>query len=127
MREAVHREWVAARLEEIVDATYSKLRQRYVVVVEDAQPQGDARLHGFGFEGALREVGLPESDIPLALLTFNVGVELGQLMFVATVLLALAALRSFVSRLPAWAHAVSAYGIGAMAAFWWLQRMAPLF
>ena len=84
-------------------------------------------LHGFGFAGALREVGLPESDIPLALLTFNVGVELGQLMFVAAILLALAALRSFVSRLPAWAHAIPAYGIGAMAAFWWLQRMAPLF
>ena len=50
-------------------------------------------LHGFGFAGALREVGLPESDIPLALFTFNVGVELGKLMFVGAVLLAMNALR----------------------------------
>ena len=70
---------------------------------------------------------MPESDIPLALFTFNVGVELGQLMFVGTVLLAMAALRRFLSRVPAWAHAMPAYGIGTMAAFWWLQRMAPLF
>jgi hydrogenase/urease accessory protein HupE len=84
-------------------------------------------LHGFGFAGALREVGLPEGDIPLALFTFNVGVEIGQLVFVGTVLLALAALRNVLSRVPAWAHAMPAYGIGTMAAFWWLQRMAPLF
>jgi hydrogenase/urease accessory protein HupE len=84
-------------------------------------------LHGFGFAGALREVGLPENEIPLALLTFNVGVEIGQLLFVGTVLLALAALRRLFLRVPAWIHATPAYGIGTMAAFWWLQRMAPLF
>jgi len=84
-------------------------------------------LHGFGFAGALREVGLPENEIPLALLTFNVGVEIGQLLFVGTVLFALAALRRFSLRLPAWIHATPAYGIGTMAAFWWMQRMAPLF
>jgi hydrogenase/urease accessory protein HupE len=84
-------------------------------------------LHGFGFAGALREVGLPESDIPLALFTFNVGVEIGQLMFVGTVLLASSALRRVFLRLPAWLHTAPAYGIGTMAAFWWLQRMTPLF
>jgi hydrogenase/urease accessory protein HupE len=42
-------------------------------------------LHGFGFAGALAEVGLPQSDIPMALLTFNLGVEAGQLLFVAAV------------------------------------------
>jgi hydrogenase/urease accessory protein HupE len=84
-------------------------------------------LHGFGFAGALREVGLPEIDIPLALFTFNVGVEIGQLIFVGTVLLALTALRNFLLRVPAWARAMPAYGIGTMAAVWWLQRMAPLF
>jgi hydrogenase/urease accessory protein HupE len=84
-------------------------------------------LHGFGFAGALREVGLPESDIPLALFTFNVGVELGQLLFVGTVLVALAALRRFLRQLPAWTRAMPAYAIGTMASFWWLQRMAPLF
>ena len=84
-------------------------------------------LHGFGFAGALREVGLPESDIPLALFTFNVGVEIGQLLFVGAVLVALTALRRVFLRLPAWVHAAPAYGIGTMATFWWLQRMAPLF
>ena len=42
-------------------------------------------LHGLGFAGALREVGLPQTDIPLALLFFNVGVEVGQLAFIAAV------------------------------------------
>jgi hydrogenase/urease accessory protein HupE len=84
-------------------------------------------LHGFGFAGALREVGLPESDIPLALFTFNVGVELGQLLFVGTVLVALAVLRRFLTRVPPWMQAMPAYAIGTMASCWWLQRMAPLF
>ena len=84
-------------------------------------------LHGFGFAGALREVGLPAGDIPLALFAFNVGVELGQLLFVGTVLVALAALRRFLRQLPAWTYAMPAYAIGTMASFWWLQRMAPLF
>ena len=43
-------------------------------------------LHGFGFAGALSEIGLPQGDIPLALLFFNVGVEVGQLLFIAAVL-----------------------------------------
>jgi len=83
-------------------------------------------LHGFGFAGALREVGLPEGDIPLALFTFNVGVELGQLLFVSTILVSWTALRRFLTRVPVWMHAVPAYAIGAMASCWWLQRMAPL-
>lgn len=84
-------------------------------------------LHGLGFAGALREVGLPEGEIPLALLSFNVGVEIGQLMFVGTVLLALATLRRLVKPIPSWAHRLPVYGIGSMAAFWSMQRMAPLF
>ena len=83
-------------------------------------------LHGLGFAGALREVGLPEGDIPLALLSFNVGVEIGQLMFVGAVLLVFTALRSWLVRLAPWARALPAYGIGTMAAYWWMQRMAPL-
>lgn len=84
-------------------------------------------LHGLGFAGALREVGLPEGEIPLALLTFNVGVEIGQLMFVGAVLAFRAALQRLVQRAPSWVHALPAYGIGIMAAFWWIERMAPLF
>ena len=84
-------------------------------------------LHGFGFAGALREVGLPEVDLPLALLTFNIGVEIGQLLFVGVVLLVLAGLQRVKLRIPAWAHAAPAYGIGAVSALWTLQRMALLF
>jgi HupE/UreJ protein len=100
---------------------YAGLMERYPWIVAFTF----GLLHGFGFAGALREVGLPESDIPLALFTFNVGVEVGQLLFVGTVLLAMAA-RRFLLRVPARAHAMPAYGIGTMAAFWFLQRMAPL-
>ena len=84
-------------------------------------------LHGFGFAGALRQVGLPESDVPLALFTFNVGVEVGQLLFIGIVLLVLAGLRRVRVRIPAWVNAAPAYGIGTMAAFWTLQRMALFF
>ena len=84
-------------------------------------------LHGVGFAGALREVGLPEDDIPLALLSFNVGVEIGQLMFVGAVLLAFAAMRRQLARLPPWTRALPAYAVGTMAAFWSMQRMAPIF
>lgn len=52
-------------------------------------------LHGFGFAGALTEVGLPQQAVPLALLFFNLGVELGQLVFLATVLVSLALLRAY--------------------------------
>jgi hydrogenase/urease accessory protein HupE len=80
-------------------------------------------LHGFGFAGALREVGLPERAIPLALLCFNVGVELGQLVFAAAVAApAVAALRLLPSR--RWREALPAYGIGAPAAYWTITRVA---
>src|SRR5690606_25366095 len=59
-------------------------------------------LHGFGFAGALSEVGLPQSDIPLALLTFNLGVEAGQLAFVAAILGVVAAGRVLVGAPPRW-------------------------
>jgi len=85
-------------------------------------------LHGFGFSGALREVGLPQKDIPLALLFFNVGVEAGQLLFIAAVFIIFAAARRVAGRIelswPDWAPALPAYAIGAMAAFWFIQRTA---
>ncbi len=80
-------------------------------------------LHGFGFAGALTEVGLPEQAIPLALLFFNVGVEVGQLLFIAVALgLGALAARIPMSR-PAWAWKVPAYGIGAVATFWTIERV----
>lgn len=80
-------------------------------------------LHGFGFAGALAEVGLPQTAIPLALLTFNIGVEFGQLIFVVVCLL-LAALAGRFARVKAdWLPTAAAYGIGSVAAFWAVQRV----
>ena len=81
-------------------------------------------LHGLGFAGALAEVGLPRSDIPLALLSFNVGVELGQLAFIAIVLSLGAVLRRLVGTAPIWATRMASYAIGATASFWMLERIA---
>ncbi len=84
-------------------------------------------LHGFGFAGALAEVGLPQTAVPTALLMFNAGVEVGQLVFVAVMLLAgavLARLKWF-SRPSSMQSALiaSAYGIGSIAAFWTVERV----
>ena len=78
-------------------------------------------LHGFGFAGALSEVGLPQGQIPLALLFFNAGVELGQLAFIAGVL---AVAWLFRRRRQGWLELVPPYAIGTMAMFWVLQRVA---
>jgi hydrogenase/urease accessory protein HupE len=93
-------------------------------------------LHGFGFAGALAEVGLPQHAIPVALLFFNVGVEIGQLVFVAAVLSLIWALRHVASR--RWdatlvRRAVDrldvtvAYGIGVVAAYWLIERTTAFF
>jgi hydrogenase/urease accessory protein HupE len=80
-------------------------------------------LHGFGFAGALKEIGLPHGDVPLALFTFNLGVEAGQLMFVAA-MLALYRTASLMTRLPLPPlRTAMAYGIGAAATFWLLTRI----
>jgi hydrogenase/urease accessory protein HupE len=84
-------------------------------------------LHGFGFAGALNEVGLPNAAIPVALLCFNIGVELGQLLFVGSVLGALA-MAGWIARRagiapPGWGWRVPPYAIGAVAAFWLVQRV----
>jgi hydrogenase/urease accessory protein HupE len=81
-------------------------------------------LHGFGFAGALSEVGLPETDIPLALLLFNLGVEGGQLLFVAAVLALLWYGRRFATSAPRWLRDAPAYAVGSLAAFWLIERVA---
>ena len=81
-------------------------------------------LHGFGFAGALGEIGLPQNEVPLALLMFNVGVELGQLMFIAGVLLLFAVIQKVRSEWPMWIRQVPAYGIGSVAAFWFIERIS---
>jgi hypothetical protein len=85
---------------------------------------GFGLLHGLGFAGALAEVGLPRGEIPLALFAFNVGIELGQLAFVAAVLVAMALLRAVPVPWPAWGTALAPYGIGSLAIYWFLQRIA---
>jgi hydrogenase/urease accessory protein HupE len=87
---------------------------------------GFGLLHGLGFAGALAAVGLPTAEIPLALFSFNAGIELGQLAFVGAVLLVAAAVRKVPVAWPRWSHALPAYGIGATSAFWFLQRTAAL-
>lgn len=81
-------------------------------------------LHGFGFGGALREIGLPQRDVPWALLTFNLGVEAGQLLFVALVLLAAKSLKLLLAVDRARTVVPAAYLIGSVAAFWFVQRLA---
>jgi hydrogenase/urease accessory protein HupE len=81
-------------------------------------------LHGFGFAGALKEIGLPQADVPLALLTFNLGVEAGQLLFVGFVLLVTAAVALLVSRPLAGARTLAAYLIGISAMYWLIERLA---
>jgi len=84
-------------------------------------------LHGLGFAGALSDVGLPQNEIPLALLTFNVGVELGQLVFVAIVMVLIALLHKIRREWPIWAQQLPAYGIGSLAAFWFIERISMFY
>lgn len=84
-------------------------------------------LHGFGFAGALAEVGLPPSDIPIALLLFNVGVEVGQLIFVTAVLLAGIALRRIALQQTRWGEITATYVIGSVAAFWTIERVVAYY
>jgi hydrogenase/urease accessory protein HupE len=100
-------------------------------------------LHGLGFAGALSEVGLPQGHIPVALLFFNLGVEAGQLLFIASVLASLWLVRVTLSKIrdsgyeiweknlaPRIANLesrivlVPAYAIGSVAMFWVLQRLS---
>ena len=93
-------------------------------------------LHGFGFAGALAEVGLPQHAIPVALLFFNLGVEVGQLVFVAAVLSSLWLLRhaalqllglALIQRIFARLDNIVAYAIGIVAAYWLVERTAAFF
>jgi hydrogenase/urease accessory protein HupE len=80
-------------------------------------------VHGLGFAGALSEVGLPQSDIPLALLMFNVGVETGQLLFVGVVVLVRELLQRLPLTLPEGSWRLAPYAIGSIASFWVIQRV----
>jgi HupE / UreJ protein len=83
-------------------------------------------LHGFGFATALTSAGLPRADLPPALLSFNVGVEIGQLGFVALILAMSRSFRILEVDWPRWVKALPGYTVGGLGAFWTLQRLALL-
>lgn len=82
-------------------------------------------VHGLGFAGALEEIGLPQAHVPIALLSFNIGVELGQLLIVAVAYALMRTLRTQPWTVAARAPAI--YAIGIVAAFWSCQRIAGMF
>lgn len=84
---------------------------------------GFGLIHGFGFAGALREIGLPESDVPVALLTFNLGVEAGQLLIIAATIGAIMALRALRPAVLRPTVLAASYAIGITASFWFIQRL----
>jgi hypothetical protein len=84
-------------------------------------------LHGFGFASGLSTVGMPKAEIPLALLAFNVGVELGQLAFVFLMLLMVRALRVLEFQWPRWAELLPGYVVGSLGAYWTIQRTVMMF
>jgi hydrogenase/urease accessory protein HupE len=84
-------------------------------------------LHGLGFAGALTNLGLPAADVPVALLFFNLGVELGQLCFVALVLAMLRSFRILEIHWARWTENIPAYTVGTLGAFWAVQRTVMIF
>lgn len=83
-------------------------------------------LHGFGFASGLTTTGMPGAEIPLALLFFNVGVELGQLVFVCTALALAGSFRVLEVRWPRWVEALPGYAVGSLGAYWAIQRTVLL-
>ncbi len=114
---------------EIARGNEATLTHRYPVVVASSI----GLLHGFGFASVLREVGLPAAELPTALLFFNVGVEIGQLLFVVVILVGARALRRWKQASAAAPEldeasraglgVLAAYGIGVLASFWTLERV----
>lgn len=98
------------------------LTERYPWVVAF----GFGLIHGLGFAGALSQVGIPEHEVPLSLLMFNLGVETGQILFVAVVALALAGIRRIPVTPPRGAWRLAPYAIGGLAAFWTIQRIVSM-
>jgi len=83
-------------------------------------------LHGFGFASVLTSAGLPRHELPLALVSFNVGVELGQIGFIGIILALESSFRVLEVRWPRWVQALPGYTVGSLGAFWTVQRVALL-
>ena len=84
---------------------------------------GFGLLHGFGFAGALAEIGLPQGEVPTALLAFNLGVEAGQIAVIALVLLLRGVLQRVAPKVEPIALKLATYGIGIIASYWLLDRV----
>ncbi len=87
---------------------------------------GFGLLHGLGFAGALADVGLPQAEIPIALLFFNIGVEIGQLLFVAVVLAGRWLLLKLPLTWPVWTAYAPVYLIGVTGAYWVIERVGSM-
>ena len=83
-------------------------------------------LHGFGFAGALGEIGLPGHALPLSLFSFNIGVEIGQIMFVAVIMLIAWILHFFQFKIEHRTKLFPGYIIGGIASFWFISRMLDI-
>ncbi|GJM12292.1 MAG: hypothetical protein DHS20C12_06950 [Pseudohongiella sp.] len=84
-------------------------------------------IHGFGFAGALGELGLSDADIPMALLFFNLGVELGQVAFICALLVLHFVFTKYVKQLWPSMQRGLAYGLGGVASYWFIERIPSLF
>jgi hydrogenase/urease accessory protein HupE len=84
-------------------------------------------LHGFGFASGLETIGLPAYEIFVALLTFNVGVEAGQLVFVGLIIAMVHSFRALDIRWPRWAELMPGYAVGSLGAYWAIQRTVIMF
>jgi hydrogenase/urease accessory protein HupE len=84
-------------------------------------------LHGFGFASGLASMGLPKAEIPLALLLFNAGVEIGQLAFVFLILVLERSFRVLAVRWPRFVEALPGYAVGSLGAYWTIERTVLLF
>lgn len=83
-------------------------------------------LHGFGFSSVLIDAGLPRSEIPVALLSFNVGVEIGQLVFITLLVLAWSVVRTLRFSWPRWSLQLPAYIVGTLGAFWVVRGVTQM-
>ena len=109
------------------DGTDMGLSERYPWIVSF----GFGLLHGLGFARALLDIGLPEGEVPLALLAFNLGVEAGQLLFIAAAIVVMMLVRliapavvSAASRAGSLGRTSVAYAIGCISAYWFIDRIA---
>ena len=84
-------------------------------------------LHGLGFASVLQDVGLPENNIPSSLFLFNIGIEAGQLVFVAIIILIAALVRKSGYNFPKWSYKIPSYLIGTLAMFWLIERVVAVF